>query len=329
MILKNLKNHASAVSTFEPGGARQTAEGSPKGQAGGPGQLRTSNLRRASRGGGIILKGLVILALTAAVFGGGAYFAYTLFIEPDQNLKRENAFGAPSPPPDMTIPEYERCAQLKRDHQWVDARAAYEHFLETYPASTRLDAARDDLGEVNVAIYFSSGPSPDKQAYVIRPGDTLARIEHKLKTSGDEIMRTNNITDPRRLRLGDTLYISHPDFSIVIDRKARIVTLYNHARFFKQYHPTGWTVPPVKGNPAPIAGKVTELASFKNGQRVAFGSHDYDDSSHWVQITPGGYTLYTDPAQGGEKANSGIPLSSSDMDELSALLTRGVPVTIR
>ena len=271
----------------------------------------------------------MILVLATAVFGGGAYFAYTLFVQPDQNLKRETAFGTPTPPPDMTIPEYQRCLQLKNDHQWIDARAAYEHFLQTYPASTKLDAAKDDLGEINVAIYFTEGPSPDKAAYVIKPGDTLARIEKKMKTSGDEIMRTNGITDPRRLRVGDTLYISHPDFSIGIDRKTRMVTLYNHARFFRQYHPTAWNAPASKGNAPPIIGKVTELASFRNGQRVAFGSRDYDGSSHWVQIAPPGYTLYTDPAEGGEKSGAGISLSASDMDELSALLTRGVPVTIR
>jgi LysM repeat protein len=143
---------------------------------------------------------------------------------------------------------------LKNDHQWQDARAAYEHFLETYPASTKLDAAKDDLGEINMAIYFSGGPSPDKDAYVIKPGDTLARIEKKLKAPGDVIMRSNGITDPRRLRVGDTLYVSHPDFSIVIDRKTQIVTLYNHARFFKQYHPTAGPRRP-QGQPAAGRGQ--------------------------------------------------------------------------
>jgi LysM repeat protein len=271
----------------------------------------------------------VVLVLAAAVFGGGAYYTYKLFILPDQKLKQETGVGAPSPPPDQTIPEYERILQLKNDHQWQDARTAYEHFLETYPASTKTDAAKDDLGEINVAIYFSNGPSPDKDAYLLKPGDTLARIEKKLKVSGDIIMRTNGITDPRRLRVGDTLYVPHPDFSLVIDRKAQMVTLYNHARFFKQYHPTKWSAPAVKGNPPPVSGKVGEVASFRNGARVAFGSRDYDDSSHQVLISPSGYNLYTDPAEGGEKAGPGIALSASDMDELSALLTHGVAVTIR
>jgi len=288
-------------------------------------EFRISNSSR----GNIILKALFILALATAVFGGGAYFTYTLFIKPAQDLKAETALGAPSPPPDLTIPEYQRIRQLKDSHQWVDARAAYEHFIETYPASTELDAAKDDLGEINIAIYFSGGPSPDKDTYLLKQGDTLARIEKRLKVSGDVIMRSNGITDPRRLRIGDTLYIPHPDFSLVIDRKTQLVTLYDHARFFKQYHPTKWTAPAVKGNPPPIVGRIEDVASFINGLRVSFGSHDYEDSTHWIQISPGGYNLFTDPAEGGGKSGPGVALSASDMDELSALLTRGVPVSIR
>ena len=287
------------------------------------------NLHPTRARAGIILKALVILLLTAAVFGGGAYYTYKLFIEPDQNLKKETALGSPTPPPDGTIPEYQRCLELKQARQWVDARAAYEHFVETYPASTKMEAAKDDLGEINVAIYFSGGPSPDKDSYTIRPGDSLVRIEKKLKVTADVIMRTNGITDPRRLSVGDTLYVPHPDFSVGIDRKTRIVTLYNHSRFFKQYHPVTWNAPAAKVNSPPISGKVTEVASYRNGARVAFGSRDFEDSTHSVLISPPGYSLVTDPAEGGEKTASGITLSASDMGELSALLTHGVPVTIR
>jgi LysM repeat protein len=279
--------------------------------------------------GGFIIKGLILLALAAVVFGGGAYYTYTLFIEPGQNLKSETAFGTPTPPPDMTIPEYDRIVPIKDAHDWQNARVAYEHFLETYPASTKADAAKDDLGEINVAIFFASGPSPDKDTYVIRPGDNLGRIEKKLKVPGEEIMRWNGIIDARHLRVGDTLYVSHPDFSIVIDRKTRLVTLYNHARYFKQYHPVIWSAPAPRGNPAPVTCKVSEIAATRNGVRVSPNSRDYDDASHQVLISAPGYGLYTDVAEGGDKTGSGISLNASDMSELSALLTRGVPVTIQ
>jgi hypothetical protein len=290
----------------------------------------SSHFRAAKQRGSIILKGLVILVLAIAVFGGGAYYTYKLFIEPEQNLKLESASVATmTPPPDLTIPEYQKCLDLKNAHDWVNARAAYEHFLETYPASTKRDAALDDLGEINVVIYFSDGPSPDKDEYVIRPGDRLDRIERTLKVSGDVIMRSNNITDPRRLRVGDTLYVPHPDFTLVIDRQTRLVTLYNHSRYFKRYHPTAWNPPAPKGNPPPIEGKIEDVASYRDGARVYFGSPNYDNSIHQLQVSPPAYDLYTDPSEGGQKQGVGIDLSASDMDELSALITRGVPVTIR
>ena len=38
------------------------------------------------------------------------------------------------------------------------------------------------------------------------------------------------------LRIGDKLLISHPDFSMAIQRKANLIVLFNHGAFFKQYH---------------------------------------------------------------------------------------------
>jgi LysM repeat protein len=291
-------------------------------------ELRTLAARRG-QAGSIILKGLFVLMLTAAVFGGGAYFTYKLFLKPKEDLQKETAVGSPTPPPDQTLPEYERILDLKNSHQWQDARQGYEHFIETYPASTKLDAAKDDLGDINIAIYFSDGASPDKDAYVVKPGDSLARIEKKMKVPGDVIMRTNGITDARKLRAGDTLYVPHPDFGLVIDRKGQMVTLYNHARFFKQYHPAKWSAPVPKGSLVPVDAKVMDISSTRNGVRVAYGTANYEGSSHWIQITPGSCSLYTDPAQGGEKSGAGIALNPSDMDELCALLTHGVPVTIQ
>src|SRR5581483_4006382 len=274
-----------------------------------------------------MFKALVILVLVAVIFGGAAYFGWDLFVRPTQELKEETAFGTPTPPPDPTIPEFEKCMTLKNEHKLVEARAAFENFLENYPGSTKLDEAKDAIGELNIDIFFSATPSPEKEEYTIQLGDALVKIEKKLKFPGELIMRSNNLDDPRRLSVGQVLYISHPQFNVVINRKEKKVILYNHARFFKQYRAKAWAVPPSKNN-APLNAKITELAAWKNGQRVAFGTKDYIGSSHWVQMNASNYTLYTDPAEGGEKAPAGIALSASDMEELSALLTKGVPVTI-
>ena len=48
-------------------------------------------------------------------------------------------------------------------------------------------------------------------------------------------MRMNNLSGTM-LHIGERLLISHPEFSIVIQRKAKLIVLLDHGAFFKQYH---------------------------------------------------------------------------------------------
>src|SRR5438094_135671 len=162
-----------------------------------------------------MLKALVLLVLIVVIFGGAAFVGYDLFVRPKQELKEEMAFGTPTPPPDPTIPEFERCMKIKNARKFVEARTAFEHFLENYPGSTKLEEAKDAIGELNIDIFFSATPSPEKQEYVIQRGDALVKIEKKMKVPGELIMRSNNLEDPRRLSIGQVLYISHPQFLVV------------------------------------------------------------------------------------------------------------------
>ena len=141
-------------------------------------------------------------------------------------------------------------------------------------------------------------------------------------------MRCNNLEDPTKLRIGQVLLVNQNDFSVLIDRKEHTLTLLNHLRFFKQYNAASWTVPPVKKGmeKVPIAAKVGEKIAWRNGARVVFGTKEYEGSERWVEIGAKGYTLYT---EGGQKPTAGIGFAPDDMEELSTLLTKNVPVTIQ
>ena len=277
------------------------------------------------------IKALILLLLAAAVFGTGGYFTYQMEVKPKVALKRELdnkvLMGDPTPPPDPTLPELEYCLKLKKSGDLVGAQAALQVFLDQNPRSTKLDEARAALGEVNTDLFFSKTPSPDKEEYVIKPGDALAKIERKLKVNNELLTRCNNLDDPRKLRIGQVLIVSHPQFSLVVNRKQKTVTLFNHGKFFKQYPVKAWNAPDLK-IAAPTNVKVKEKVAWKDGARVMFGSKEYMGSSHWISFTAAGYTLYTDPAEGGVKTN-GIALGAEDMDDLSTLLAINLPVTIQ
>lgn len=275
-----------------------------------------------------IFKGLFLLALAGAIFGTAGWFGFQLFIKPHQIPPEELVGGKLAPPPDLSLPEFEKVMKIKKSRQPLVAREALEKFTENYPFSTKLGEARKALGEVNADIFFSTIEAPEKIRYEVHPGDALNKIERKFKTSGELLMRCNNLDDPRRLRVGQVLMISQPEFALVIERKTHALTLLNKGKFFKGYAATSWTAPvPKKGmEKVEIAAKVKGKTAWSNGAPVHFGSKEYAGSSRWVELTARNFTLYS---EGGPKPSGGIGLPPEDMEELSTLLGRGVPVTIR
>ena len=275
-----------------------------------------------------ILKGLFLLALCTVVFGTAGWFGYQILIAPHQVPPQELVDGKPAPPPDPSLPEFEKAMNIKASHQPVAAREALQHFIENYPFSSKLGEARKALGAVNSDIFFSSIPAPEKTRYEVRSGDALAKIERKLKTSGELLMRCNNLEDPRRLRVGQVLMVSPAEFSAVIDRKTHTVTLLNQGKFFKEYAAASWNAPTPKKGTEKIAlpAKVSKKEAWYNGAIVAFGSKEYAGSDRWVDLTVKGFTLYT---EGGQKPSAGIGMAPEEMEELSTLLRKGAPVVIR
>lgn len=278
---------------------------------------------------GWIFKGLFLLALSAAVFGAAGWFGYQLIIKPQQVPSEELVDGKFAVPPDPSLPDFEKVMKTVDSRQPVKARDELLAFMDKYPFSTKLPEARAALGKLNSDIFFSTIDSPDKTHYEVRSGDALAKIEHKLKTSGELIMRCNNLDDPRRLRIGQVLLISPAEFSVVIDRKARTVTLFNKGKFFRQYQAASWNPPvPKHGNDkVVITATVSKKLAFKDGNPVNFPSKDYMGSDRLVETTAKGYTLYTEGCS--QKPGTGIGIAPEEMDEISTLLNKGAAVTVK
>jgi LysM repeat protein len=278
------------------------------------------------------MKWLFVLLLALIIFGGAAWFGYNTFVKEEIEVKKEQR-GEITPPPvvDVSLPEFEAAVKLRQDGNLTEARDALVAFMQKYPNAKHLDEARDVLGEVNTAILLSRHPSPEKVEYIVKPGDVLAKIARKLKTTPEMIMRMNNMSGTM-LRIGDRLLISHPDFSMVIQRKANLVVLLNHGAFFKQYHIREAKLPPKP--PPKITTKVAETMAWKGGKRVGLGSKEYLASTKWVRLSSApAYTLYsvpdsTHPNLDQPPPPTGLGLSATDLEELSTLVNNRTSVTI-
>ncbi len=277
------------------------------------------------------MKWLFVLLLAIVIFGAAAFFSYNLFVKQEIAVRAEQSAEAPQqPPPDFSLPEFRAAQALKEDGKLNETREALIGFLERYPTGPHAEEAKDLLGETNLSILLSRYPAPDKTEYIVKKGDVLARVAAKVKSTPELIMRMNSLNGTM-LHIGERLLISHPEFSLFVQRKEQIVVMLDHGNFFKRYRVL--TVKWPARQPPKITTRVAEVMAWKNGKRVGFGSKDYVNSLRWLRLAAPGYVLYADPNSAG--ANAGLPppphgleMRASDLVELSALVNNKTPVTI-
>ena len=131
------------------------------------------------------LKGLFVLCLTVAVFGGGGYYTYLLYIHPEVELDREKKSPGQMQPAftDPTLAEFQKCVDIEAIGDPLASRRSYADFLDTYPDSTKAEDARTRLGALQAALLLSPRASPEKQVLIVKSGDVLNKLSHRLKTS--------------------------------------------------------------------------------------------------------------------------------------------------
>jgi len=276
------------------------------------------------------MKWLFVLLLAVVVFGGAALFSYNLFVKPDRTIRAEKSGEIPVEPlPDISLPEFQAAAKMRQEGKLVEARDALNLLIQKYSAGAHIEEAKDLLGDLNVEILLSGFRSPEKQEYIVRRGEVLARIAAKLKTTPELIMRANNLNSTM-LRVGQSLVISHPDFSIFIQRKPQIVVLLNHGMFFKRYHVRTLKLPTKQ--PPRLSTRVAETLAWRGGKRVGFGTKEYSGSTRWIRLAAPGYVLYAEPDAAHRDAvplpPQGLGMAASDVEELSSLVNNKTAVTI-
>jgi LysM repeat protein len=277
------------------------------------------------------MKWLFALLLAVIIFGGAAWFGYNFVFKQEIEIRKEQRGEVtPAPRIDLSLPEFQAAAKLRQEGKLNEARAALTAFIEKYPAGAHVEEAKDLLGEVNVDILLSRTPSPEKQEYVVRSGDVLQKIARKMKSTPELIMRMNNLSTTM-LHIGDRLLVSHPEFSMIIDEKPKLIVLLNHGAFFKQYHIREEKLPPRR--PAKVSTRVAEVMAWKDGKRIGFGTKDYISSTRWIRLAASIYIIYsvpdaTHPDLSQPAPASGFGLDASDVEELSSLVNSRTPVTI-
>jgi len=283
----------------------------------------------------MLVRIIIVLVVAAAVFGSAGFFYYELFIRPDIELQEELARqpAEPTPTPDVSLPAYEALQQLDRANDLIATRNAYLNFVERYPSSSKIQEAKEALGEMNADIVLTTFPDESKTNYTVVSGDSMIRIANKTGTNAELIYRANNMSSIN-LDIGRELLIPTMDPAIVIDGEALTLTLYNGGEFFKEYPILSYGLPGGK-LPAPGQTTVKDKLALSDGKRVAFASSGFADSDRWLMLGIPGLIIRGTPPPQDPAAESpppmppGIILAPGDAEELFVLVSQGTPVTIK
>lgn len=117
-----------------------------------------------------------------------------------------------------------RGAAAQEQGRLVEARTLFNRALQDPRTSERdRNLLRDGLGEISRTLTFSPEVvegDPLAETYVIRSGDTLSKIAARQDLNVDWrfIQRINNIADPRRIRVGQTIKLVRGPFHAVIHK---------------------------------------------------------------------------------------------------------------
>jgi len=115
------------------------------------------------------------------------------------------------------------------------AASALEDLLERSLPDELRDRIEITLGELNLRLLFSPALRPDQEYYTIKRGDYIYKLAKKFRVTQELLMKCNNISDPKKLSIGQRIKIPDIDLSIHVDKYSNTLTLMNHGKFFKKY----------------------------------------------------------------------------------------------
>ena len=281
----------------------------------------------------MILKALTILLLVATVLGGSAYFVYDLYYKDKKlDLIEQTAppTPVPTPTPDQSIAAWENL-KPNAAKDTIEARESIKNFITTFPDSARLAEATAALGRINLVLFRDTAATPANTIYIVKKGDSLAKIASVTKSNVEQIYWANQLSSIT-LQIGQQLLIPALNTSAVVKREKSTITVLNNGEFFKEYPIVSLTLTgaAAKGD---FETKVADRVARKGETRVAFGAKDYAETVRFVLLSSGGVSIHPAPtpaADGTIPPNpTGIVLSLADFNDIFALLKTGTPLTIK
>jgi hypothetical protein len=300
---------------------------------------------------------ILVFVLAVAFLAGtllAAYWFYDNIDKPErwavEELNRRVKQAATQPAPDPAAASFQKAMDAMVAGEIDSAHDQLTRLLKVYPSSPRVPEAQRMLGEINLDRLFSRSPMPGKREYIVKPGDSLARIEKGSLTTIPFLKQLNNLTS-LNLQPGDRLVYQPLEFELEVRLSESTLTVRQKAAagldpsFFKNYTLTAVVLPSVLTKP--LKTQIQEKVAWLDGRKILVSDPKYAFARKRLQTTsrPGrpGLILRPDsdreappaeeataaPTAAAAAAGHGLFLADGDMEELSTILRVGTPIVVR
>lgn len=203
-----------------------------------------------------------------------------------------------------------------------------------------LEKIEELLGKVNIEIFNSDIPSPEKKLYTIEKGDVLVKIANKFNTTVESIQRANKINSGSHVIFpGKTLCIYEANWKIVVSKSKFTLKLFDGDRLFKTYKvgigkqgrtPSGEFI---------ISAKQKDPIWYNEGNAIPFGSPENILGTRWMALTPSGATdknlkgygihgTWDNDSIGSASSNGCVRMKNEDIEELFSIIPQKITVII-
>lgn len=231
-------------------------------------------------------------------------------------------------------------SKLASDDRLVDARAKYSVALKSTDDPSVRQQIEQKLAGINIKLLLSPRQMPEKQNYVVKSGNSLARIAKRYGTTVDLLQVSNMISNPNHIKPGDRLKVFTGKFSITCSKSRHDIIVYMNGEFFKRYKVGTGKFGKTPAGTFVICEKIKEPPWWKpDGSVVPYGNKKENIlGTRWMSLKATGdtedvrgYGIHGtwSPESVGTASSAGcLRMKNNEVEELFTYIPVGTPVKI-